>query len=74
MNVCESGDNPVTWGGLLDMCTNESRVTPSSGAVWYPDGSIKDSRWQHLLCVVFFHFLPAYIIDFLMLVTGNRRL
>lgn len=72
--MCESGDNPVTWGDLLEACKHEARLTPSSGAVWYPDGSIKDSRWQHVLCVVFFHFLPAYLIDFLMLITGNRTL
>lgn len=72
VNICESGDNPITWGGMLEMCKKESRVTPSEGAVWYPDGSIKDSRWQHVLCVVFFHFLPAYFIDLMMLLTGNR--
>jgi fatty acyl-CoA reductase len=25
-----------------------------------------------MLCVIFFHYLPAYIIDFLLFITGNK--
>ncbi|GLH04505.1 Putative fatty acyl-CoA reductase CG5065 [Gryllus bimaculatus] len=46
--------------------------TPFEGVVWYPDGDIRDSRLVHALIVFFFHTLPAYFIDLLLLLALQK--
>jgi hypothetical protein len=43
---------------------------PLNGVVWYPGGSIKKSRLLHNICVLLFHLIPAYFIDFILFVLG----
>ncbi|KAJ9578553.1 hypothetical protein L9F63_005282, partial [Diploptera punctata] len=71
-NLTESGDNPISWGSILDRGRKHLYENPLSDAIWFPDGSIKSSWFLHTLCVVFFHFLPAYLIDFLVTLCGKK--
>ncbi|CAG9585290.1 unnamed protein product [Danaus chrysippus] len=41
--------------------------------LWYPDGNIRHSKLIHELCVFFYHIVPAYLIDFLMLIFDQQR-
>ncbi|XP_069702746.1 putative fatty acyl-CoA reductase CG5065 [Periplaneta americana] len=71
-NLTESGDNPITWGNILDSGRKHLYDNPLSDAIWFPDGSIKSSWIMHTFCVIFFHFLPAYFIDFLVTLCGKK--
>ncbi|XP_066998515.2 putative fatty acyl-CoA reductase CG5065 [Anabrus simplex] len=66
INVVSGKDKRVTWGEVLNNGRRHLYNNPLSNTVWYPDGSIKSSKLVHLLCVIFFHFLPAYVIDILL--------
>lgn len=43
-----------------------------SGCFWYPGGGPTTSKFYHWFRVTFFHFLPAYIVDMMLALTGNK--
>ncbi|XP_025834148.1 putative fatty acyl-CoA reductase CG8306 [Agrilus planipennis] len=45
---------------------------PLNGVAWYPGGSMKRSRFIHNLCVIFYHYLPAIILDTFIWLSGNK--
>lgn len=73
-NVTDSGINPLTWGQSLEIGRELFNKYPMCQSLWYPNGSIKTNYYHHLFCVVFFHYLPAYFIDFLMVLIRQKPL
>ncbi|XP_058118914.1 putative fatty acyl-CoA reductase CG5065 [Anopheles ziemanni] len=71
-NLTSSADNPISWGEVLETGRQVLNENPFCFALWYPDGSIKSNYFYHLLCVIFFHFLPAYLIDFLLFLLRRK--
>lgn len=71
-NITDSGANPLTWGASLEMGKKLFYEYPMSISLWYPAGSMKKNYYAHMFCVIFFHYLPAYVIDFLLFVSGNQ--
>ncbi|XP_026331129.1 putative fatty acyl-CoA reductase CG5065 [Hyposmocoma kahamanoa] len=62
-NFTSSSEVQVTWDELLDIGRKILNKIPLNGAVWYPDGGLTSSRLYHNFRVVFFHWLPAIIVD-----------
>lgn len=63
----------VTWQEIIDI--GKSIVTtevPLNGAVWYPGGSMKSSKLVHNICVFFLHIIPAYFLDAIIFMSGNK--
>lgn len=73
-NITDSGTNPLTWGKSLEIGRDLLYEYPLCQALWYPNGSIKPNYYHHLFCVVFFHYLPAYVIDFLLIMFCQKPL
>uniref|UniRef100_A0A1B0BQB9 Fatty acyl-CoA reductase n=1 Tax=Glossina palpalis gambiensis TaxID=67801 RepID=A0A1B0BQB9_9MUSC len=71
-NLCGSNKGLISWGESIETGKRLFYQTPLSLALWYPDGSIKKNYYLHLICVIFFHYLPAYIIDFLLLLFARK--
>lgn len=71
-NITDSGIRGVTWGECLESGRKILLDYPMSIALWYPEGSMKSNYFLHMLCVFFFHYLPAYFIDFILFITGNK--
>lgn len=72
INVCVSNKLLMTWGESIESGKRFFYETPLSLSLWYPNGSIKKNYYEHLFCVIFFHYLPAYFIDFLLLIFGQK--
>ncbi|KAM7359604.1 putative fatty acyl-CoA reductase CG5065 isoform 1-T2 [Cochliomyia hominivorax] len=72
-NLCINSKALYTWGECIETGKRLFYETPLSFALWYPDGSIKKNYYHHMFCVIFFHYLPAYFIDFLLLLFGRKR-
>nr|XP_014092579.2 putative fatty acyl-CoA reductase CG5065 [Bactrocera oleae] len=72
-NLCISKKALFSWGESIETGKRFFYDYPLSYALWYPDGSIKKNYYHHLFCVIFFHYLPAYLIDFLLLLFGRKR-
>lgn len=73
-NITQSGVVPITWGEILGKGKKIAHRYPFEGQIWYPDGDIRNSKFVHNLIVFFFHIIPAYFIDFLMLIFRQKRL
>jgi alcohol-forming fatty acyl-CoA reductase len=74
VNITDSGTNPVTWGQSLEIGRDLYKTYPFSQTLWLPNGSIKTNYYHHMFCVIFFHYLPAYVIDFFLFVFCQKPL
>lgn len=73
-NTCLSNKHLPTWGEAIECGRRFFYESPLSFSLWYPDGSIKKNYLSHLFCVIFFHYLPAYLIDFMLPIFGHKPL
>lgn len=67
-NVSNGDVVKISWGEIVDRGRQLSYQYPFDYVVWYPDGNIRTNHLVHYLIVFFFQTLPAYFIDFLMLI------
>ncbi|XP_020290772.1 putative fatty acyl-CoA reductase CG5065 isoform X2 [Pseudomyrmex gracilis] len=72
-NITQGNVRPITWGEMLEKGRKIIYDYPFEGQVWYPDGAIRTNKYVHNLFVFFFHIIPAYLIDFLMLIFRQKR-
>lgn len=72
-NLTSGDDRNTTWKEVLDIGKAAARKIPFEGPLWYPDGNIRHNKFIHDICVFFYHILPAYFIDFLMLLFRQKR-
>ncbi|XP_072944251.1 fatty acyl-CoA reductase 1-like [Epargyreus clarus] len=72
-NLTTGDDRNITWREVLDVGKATVRKFPFEGPLWYPNGNIRHNKFIHDLCVFFYHIIPAYLIDFLMLIFGQKR-
>jgi len=73
-NLTQSKTKRITWTEILEIGKAYIYKYPFERQVWYPGGNIRSNRFVHNLFVFFFHIIPAYLIDFLMLIFRQRRL
>ena len=72
-HLTSSSEFKITWAEIIETGRKIVRdEVPFNGAAWYPGGSMKKSRLLHNICVILFHMLPAYLIDALILLSGNK--
>ncbi|XP_037045960.1 putative fatty acyl-CoA reductase CG5065 isoform X2 [Bradysia coprophila] len=71
ITCCES--KKVTWRFVLDEGKQLCYKYPFEAGLWYPDGDMTTSKFVHTYKLIFYHWLPAYLIDFLMLCFGQKR-
>nr|UEV87808.1 fatty acyl reductase 2 [Maruca vitrata] len=72
-NLTTGDDRNTTWKQVLDIGKATVRKYPFEGPLWYPDGNIRHNKYYHNFCVFLYHLVPAYLIDFLMLIFGQKR-
>ncbi|XP_046383096.1 fatty acyl-CoA reductase 1 [Ischnura elegans] len=71
-NLTSSSEHKVSWEAILDIGRAVSKKIPLNGIVWYPGGSMKRSKVLHLICVFLFHTIPAYFLDAIIFLSGNK--
>ncbi|XP_050292855.1 putative fatty acyl-CoA reductase CG5065 [Anthonomus grandis grandis] len=70
---CVTGQRkPITWNVFVDICFKYLRMHPLSEISWYPDGSVTSSRTINAVKRVLLHWIPAYVIDSAVWVTGGK--
>ncbi|XP_050526790.1 putative fatty acyl-CoA reductase CG5065 [Daktulosphaira vitifoliae] len=71
-HLTSSQEWQVTWQEIIDIGKNiATNDVPFNKCIWYPGGSIKQSKLFHYICVFFFHTIPAYFLDALIYLSGN---
>ncbi|CAG9854988.1 unnamed protein product [Phyllotreta striolata] len=71
-HITANRDNSITWGEALEIAKRHILNYPYSVCLWYPGGSPKTTYLMHVLAAFFFHIIPAYVVDFLLQLTGNK--
>ncbi|OXU20686.1 hypothetical protein TSAR_013725 [Trichomalopsis sarcophagae] len=71
-NITSSSEFKVSWAEIIERGRRITEKVPLNGVVWYPGGSMKKSRLMHNICVLFFHMIPAYLIDMLIFLAGHK--
>ncbi|XP_012280843.1 putative fatty acyl-CoA reductase CG5065 [Orussus abietinus] len=72
MNISETGSNPILWRYAIEVGRKHVYDYPFSDVLWYPGGSITSSKVIFWVNSILFHLLPAYILDGLIMLTGNK--
>ncbi|XP_065348947.1 putative fatty acyl-CoA reductase CG5065 isoform X1 [Cloeon dipterum] len=71
-NLTSSAEFKVTWQEIIDIGTSLVEKVPLNGMVWYPGGSMKDSKMMHNICVFLYHTIPAYFLDAIIVLAGHK--
>ncbi|XP_073847723.1 putative fatty acyl-CoA reductase CG5065 [Musca autumnalis] len=72
INMSISNKSLQTWGECIETGKRLFYKTPLSFSLWYPNGDITKSYFYFKFCVIFFHYLPAYFLDFLLLLFRRK--
>lgn len=73
-NVTASEKHQRTMQYVLEKAKKINFETPLQIGLWFPNGEITTNKLKHQINVILFHWLPAYVIDFLLLIIGQKRL
>lgn len=73
-NLTQSDMNPMKWGEVVEKGKIIAHEYPFEMTLWYPGGNIRSNKFMHNIIVLLFHWIPAYFIDFIMLIVGQKRL
>lgn len=73
-NVVLSPDILRTWGENIEDGKRLLNENPLCFSLWYPDGSITSSYLRYMITIIFFQYLPAYLIDGLLFIFGQKPL
>ncbi|XP_026500892.2 putative fatty acyl-CoA reductase CG5065 [Vanessa tameamea] len=72
-NVNVGHQKPTTWGEVLQVGKDYARKNPLALPLWYPNGDITTNRVLHEYRRIFYHIIPAYFIDFIFILLGQKR-
>ena len=73
-NLTIADEKKRTWKWIMDVGRDFGQIYPFDIGLWYPDGNMTENKLYHWFCVVMFMWLPAYLVDFIFLLVGQRRL
>jgi len=73
INLTSSNDIRVTWKYISDLGRDIIyNKYPLNDVMWYPGDVLTRTKWLHTIQVFFFHWLPAYFIDALLILLGIK--
>ncbi|XP_043645558.1 putative fatty acyl-CoA reductase CG5065 isoform X3 [Drosophila teissieri] len=72
-NITCADHRKMQWGEVIEMSKEIGYRYPMEAGLWYPDGCITTNKLHHNINVLLFHWLPAYLIDFILLLLGQKR-
>ncbi|XP_069683847.1 putative fatty acyl-CoA reductase CG5065 isoform X2 [Periplaneta americana] len=72
-NVTTGSLVSITWGDVMVKGIKLIRENPFEVALSYPEGHTRTNWLYHYLWIMIFHYLPAYLIDFLFLLARQKR-
>lgn len=73
-NISVHQTNRLTYGDLFDVVESMKYEIPFSFGLWYPNAVITTNRYYFLIHAFLFQWVPAYFIDLLLMIFGQKRL
>ncbi|CAH1164707.1 unnamed protein product [Phaedon cochleariae] len=71
-NCCTGVTKPIKWKDFIALCFKYTRKHPFSEVSWYPDGTVTSSRLVNTVNRYLLHWLPAYMIDAIVWISGGK--
>ncbi|XP_050457641.1 putative fatty acyl-CoA reductase CG5065 [Cataglyphis hispanica] len=72
INITQSDIDRIMFKEIFKKSREIIYDYPFEGQIWYPDGSIHSNKFVHNIFLFFFQIIPAYLIDFLMLLFRQK--
>ncbi|XP_008183261.1 putative fatty acyl-CoA reductase CG5065 [Acyrthosiphon pisum] len=72
-NLTQHNLNPITWDTVMSKGREETMKNPFELMLWYPTGSLTSNRFIHTYKVICYHWIPAYLIDGILFLLGQKR-
>lgn len=70
---CTSGTlNPILWHDYGRITEKHAKQIPSKYVQWYPGFSFRTNRMVHNVVELFLQFIPALLIDMIMILSGMK--
>ncbi|CAG9802080.1 unnamed protein product [Chironomus riparius] len=63
----------MTYGKFFDLSVAMREEIPASISLWYPNVTITLNKFYYLINIILFQWIPAYFIDLLLLIFGQKR-
>lgn len=64
--------NPFRWNDISSILSTTLHNYPIRGAVWYPNIKFLPNLFMYWISSAIFHFIPAYLLDFVTKISGGR--
>nr|XP_012221034.1 PREDICTED: putative fatty acyl-CoA reductase CG5065 [Linepithema humile]XP_012221035.1 PREDICTED: putative fatty acyl-CoA reductase CG5065 [Linepithema humile]XP_012221036.1 PREDICTED: putative fatty acyl-CoA reductase CG5065 [Linepithema humile]XP_012221037.1 PREDICTED: putative fatty acyl-CoA reductase CG5065 [Linepithema humile]XP_012221038.1 PREDICTED: putative fatty acyl-CoA reductase CG5065 [Linepithema humile] len=71
-NCTSSTIHPITWREFGNLVTKHAIESPSKYMMWYPDFTFRTNKFIHTIIVATLHFLPAFIVDLILRMRGDK--
>ncbi|KAJ1521680.1 hypothetical protein ONE63_003323 [Megalurothrips usitatus] len=71
-NVSSNTAQRIKWSEIIEIGREHIHKYPFEMVLWYPDGATRTNWLTHTLIVFFFQTLPAYFIDLLLTIAGQK--
>ncbi|GAB1862035.1 Fatty acyl-CoA reductase [Camponotus japonicus] len=72
LNATANQENSISWGDAVEIGRKHIYENPFSQPLWYPGGRMTSSKILHWFAVLWLHTMPAYLLDTLLIITGNK--
>lgn len=73
-NLTTDESRRITYGFFFDIANEMKFEIPFQLSLWYPNVDITQNKLWYLINIWLFQWLPAYFIDFLLMIFGQKRL
>lgn len=73
-NVTCHPESKQTWEYVLNEGRKLVKEYPFEAGLWYPGGGITTNKFMHQLNLNLFQWGPAYVIDFMLMIFGQKQL
>lgn len=67
-----STTNPFRWDIIINRIDEFLHGYPVKSAIWYPSLKFHSSLFMYKLSAIFFHFIPAFFLDLMLRLGGQR--
>lgn len=64
----------ITYGDFFNVANDMKFEIPFSLSLWYPNVTITQNKLWYWINVILFQWIPAYFVDFLFMLFGQKRL
>ncbi|XKL66204.1 hypothetical protein PGB90_009624 [Kerria lacca] len=71
-NVTNGDVQTMTWGEVFKQGKEIGYQYPFEAGLWFPNGKIRTNPVLHYLAVFFFQIVPAYFIDAILFLLGQK--